>query len=300
MKRPWQIWLLFGLGLAVVVPAMAWLTVKALELDRAESLARQQAELEEDVSRALWRMDTLLTPLLAQEAARPDFVYRPVYATEEAPAGKGKSSGPAQSLSPLLSSPPEFVLLHFAVHPDGCVTSPQCPIGTENTWALGNGIGADYLASAASRLELIKPALLHADLLAQLPALPAPGTDVTGAIALNPGPGYGTQNTIISNSYEGLNQQPTQQAVIPLPSPLNPDASFLPNPEPPQVAANLAGQQAPNQADDFSDVQSQGDYGAPRQSQQKGGQQLAFNQNVESGRSQRAQTRDGNDLPNRG
>ena len=61
MKRPWQIWLLFCLGLAVVVPAMGWLTVKALELDRAESVARRQAELEEDVSRALWRMDSLLS-----------------------------------------------------------------------------------------------------------------------------------------------------------------------------------------------------------------------------------------------
>ena len=79
MKRPWQIWLLFGLGLAAVVPAMAWLTVKALELDRAELLARRQAEFEEDVSRALWRMDSLLFQLVGDEAARPDFVYRPVY-----------------------------------------------------------------------------------------------------------------------------------------------------------------------------------------------------------------------------
>ena len=88
MLRPFQIWLLFLLGLALVLPPMGWLTVKALELDRAELAARQQVELEERVSRALWRMDVFLSPLLAQEAARPEFLYKPVLAT--LPAGKGK------------------------------------------------------------------------------------------------------------------------------------------------------------------------------------------------------------------
>src|SRR4029450_6852372 len=95
MKRPWQVWLLFGLGLGVVVPAMAWLTVKAIELDRAELLARRQAEFEEDVSRALWRMDSLLFQLVGDEAARPDFVYRPAYpieGAESAPPGKAESA----------------------------------------------------------------------------------------------------------------------------------------------------------------------------------------------------------------
>ena len=116
MKRPWQIWLLFALGLAAIGPAFAWLTVKALELDRAESFARRQAALEKDISLALWRMDVLLTPLLAEEAARPDFVYRPVYPTDEAPASiKGQPVEPALSLSPLLANPPNFVLLHFEV-----------------------------------------------------------------------------------------------------------------------------------------------------------------------------------------
>ena len=99
MHRPWQIWLLFFLCLAVVGPALWWLTLKAWELDEAEAAARleaeqsraeaevarddaeaareqaeaarRRAELEEDISRALWRMDTWLTPVIAQEAARP-------------------------------------------------------------------------------------------------------------------------------------------------------------------------------------------------------------------------------------
>jgi len=102
VNRPWQIWTLFLACLAVTFLAMGWLTIKALELDEAglqaqRSLSeaqqeaerqrlvaeqqRRSAELEEDISRALWRMDTWLTPLLAEEAARPYFVYEPTYAT---------------------------------------------------------------------------------------------------------------------------------------------------------------------------------------------------------------------------
>ena len=43
MKHPWQVWTLFVLSLALVVPAMAWLTVKALELDRAEAEAQRRS-----------------------------------------------------------------------------------------------------------------------------------------------------------------------------------------------------------------------------------------------------------------
>ena len=102
MKRPWHVWLAFGLCLAVVVSAMAWLTLKTLELDRAESVARQQVELENDISRALWRMDAKLTPILAQEAARPEMFYDSFLPTPP----KGKNDRPAEPTpSPLLMQP---------------------------------------------------------------------------------------------------------------------------------------------------------------------------------------------------
>ena len=214
MKRPWQIWLLFALGLAAVVPAFAWLTLKALELDRAESLARRQAALEKDISVALWRMDVLLTPLLAEEAARPDFVYRPVYPTEDVPApgGKGKAAEPALSLSPLLAHPPSFVLLHFEVHPDGCVTSPQNPTGKENAWAVDNGISAQFLSDAADRLAELQPALTPAALLAQLPDEPPPIVAQSEAAMAANLPQVATQNTVISNTYDDFNQQQLAQS----------------------------------------------------------------------------------------
>lgn len=297
MKRPWQIWLLFALGLAAVVPAFAWLTVKAVELDRAESLARRQAALEKDISVALWRMDVLLTPLLAEEAARPDFVYRPVYPTEEAPTPvKGKSAEPALSLSPLLAHPPSFVLLHFEVHPDGCVTSPQNPTGKENTWAVDNGISARFLSDAADRLAELQPALTPAALLAQLPDEPPPVIAQTEpALAANALP-PGTQNVVISNTYDDFNQQQLAQSDGP---PIQPNPPAAGNQAPgrpvqqevPQAVPPNAPGQA-KQASDFPDVQQTGS-------------QLAFNQSAESPRQQgRLQSQNfnygNNDLPNRG
>lgn len=96
MKRPWQIWTVFGLALAVATGIMAWLTFKAIALDRAEAaaraeldLARRQAELDDRISQALWRMDTALAPLIAQEAVRPVSVYEPILTVA---GGKGKAA----------------------------------------------------------------------------------------------------------------------------------------------------------------------------------------------------------------
>lgn len=86
IRKPWQIWLTFFLGLIVVIPAMTWLTVKTIQLDalrendRIETeLARQEAELQERISSALYRMDLKMLPLIAQEASRPFYFYKPFY-----------------------------------------------------------------------------------------------------------------------------------------------------------------------------------------------------------------------------
>ena len=78
MRRPWQIWLVYFLCLGITLPGMVWLTRMALQLDLAETQARQQAELEEAVGSVLWQMDSLLTGLLAPEIARPPFFLPPI------------------------------------------------------------------------------------------------------------------------------------------------------------------------------------------------------------------------------
>lgn len=194
MRHPWQYWATFGVGLALVLPAMLWLTIKAMELDRANATARRQAELEQDIGLALWRMDAILTPLLAQEAARPDFVYRTRYATlcEDEAGDKGETGGKSvkaptkphveQKLSPLVAEPPEYVLLHFEVLPDGRVVSPQSPEAKEATWALDNGAKPETLQLAEGRLLELQQVLADMPLADQLPqeTLPEMGYALAG------------------------------------------------------------------------------------------------------------------------
>lgn len=67
---------LFGLCAVALLGVMAWLTATVRRLDEAERRGREQAALEESVRLALWRMESLLAPLVAQENARSPLVYR--------------------------------------------------------------------------------------------------------------------------------------------------------------------------------------------------------------------------------
>ncbi len=154
MRRPWQVWMLFGLCLAAVVPAMAWLTLKTLELDRAEALASARADLEEEINLSLWRMDSLITPILAEEAARPFQAYLPV-AAELSYQYRTTPSEP----SPLLTSTPGNVLLHFQRAPDGSLSSPQNPIGAAGATAPAWGIPQQAMRENADLLEKLQRSL---------------------------------------------------------------------------------------------------------------------------------------------
>jgi signal transduction histidine kinase len=303
MRSPRQIWLLFGLGLAVVVPAMVWLTVKALELDRAELVARMQAELEEDVSRALWRMDTLLTPILAEEAARPEFLYRSILETPPdahyAGAAKGdlgkEPATAVQELSPLLAAPPPYVLLHFEVHPDGSVTSPQNPQGPERAWAVENSVSPEAIGRAESRLQTLLPWLDREELLAQLPVSPILAMPASPSGSGGEGQLPETNPQILANNYEfgpdysQLPNAPANSAEVDLRQ-----QGAMPQAAPPSTASQSAAIDARSQQQSFNPE--------PQQVQQEtaAASQLAYSQApIEPGRSQRGNSRVGNDLPNR-
>lgn len=189
MRRPWQIWLAYASCLAVVLLAMGWLSHTTLEADRAEWQARQAAAREETIASVLWQMDTELTPLLAQEAARPHFVYHPFYSApsvvaERDPSSVAKGKEPSETknvrangepelpqlASPLLMQPSPYVLLHFQLNDDGKLVSPQSPTGAANTLALGNGVPAANMRLSNSRLAELESSLDQAQLLAALPA----------------------------------------------------------------------------------------------------------------------------------
>ncbi len=88
MRKQWLIWLVFGLCLSIGLGAMGWISLKVLELDRNTAHSRRQAayqgQLEENARLALWRMDSMLAPIIAQENSRPYFLYSPFFPAERA------------------------------------------------------------------------------------------------------------------------------------------------------------------------------------------------------------------------
>lgn len=100
------LWLAFGSCLVVVLAAMAWVSETALELHQAEAAARNNAALEENVRLALWRMDSILAPLVTQENMFPPTNY-----------------GLAPNLFRENRDPNGFVSARFQLGSDGHVTT---------------------------------------------------------------------------------------------------------------------------------------------------------------------------------
>ncbi|MCX5671236.1 MAG: HAMP domain-containing sensor histidine kinase [Planctomycetota bacterium] len=160
MNRPWQIGVAFALCLAVVLAAMGWISLEVLRLDRAEAEARRHALQEENVRLALWRMESSLAPLVAQESARPYFVYSAFYSAERA---YERMFNPDVSQkrelflpSPLLVQTSPYILLHFQLGPTGDLTSPQVPVRRPPEPDPVAYTTREAIARAAARLDRLR------------------------------------------------------------------------------------------------------------------------------------------------
>ncbi len=161
MNRPWKIWLIFSLCFAVLLAAMGWVSLTTLRLDRAQADAARQAELEEKVRLALWRMDSSLGPLIVEESARPPSAY---YSFHEATRAYTKSFAPVKPgdvlvPSPLLTYSSSNILLHFQFSPDGALTSPQAPAGAQRDLAVASYASPAQIEAAAARLGRLQKVL---------------------------------------------------------------------------------------------------------------------------------------------
>jgi signal transduction histidine kinase len=279
VKRPWQIWTAYGLCLVVILSGMAWLTWRALALDRAEAQARREADeaqrrsaLQERVALALWRMDWTLSPLIAQETTRPSVSYRPFLAR---PGGKGSKASRAELASPLLTQPTRFVVLNFDVADNDQWVSPQCPPETEFSDAVAAGVAREVLARNADHLKELQSSVTFAELLARVPQTLLPADDP------------GAYSNYFDNGM-AVNQPPAQSSLAPQPS-IRP-GSLTPPPDA-QGEAPVAPQPAPQQAQVAQRPQEQTQQGAGPQQQYRDEQEYQRRnmgvQNIVS--SQRAQ-----------
>jgi signal transduction histidine kinase len=152
MNRPVFIWSVFGLALAALLAAMTAVTVTAVRLDRTQVEARRQADFEEKVRLALWRIDSAVAPLLLQESSRPYFTYTAFFPSERAYDQMFRPVKSKEALlpSPLLTQTSSNVLLHFQYTPGGVLTSPQVP--ARRDLALAH-IDAEQLELASQRFN---------------------------------------------------------------------------------------------------------------------------------------------------
>ncbi len=177
MKRPWQVWLAFAFCGLVLASAMGWLTVHALRVDRDRSLAQANAALEQNVSLALWRMDTKLAPLIAEEATRPHELYDS-FITVSTPTTKGEA-GRKLVPSPLLTKAPENVILNFECPTFGEWSSPQAPPAEQLELAGENGLPAAVAESNRKKLDQLALVCDASKLIAELPTQPLPSSQTS-------------------------------------------------------------------------------------------------------------------------
>jgi signal transduction histidine kinase len=122
---------LFVSGL--VLGGLGWLTGASLRLEEEGRHAQAQAALYEQLRLALWRLDSMLAPVIAREDSRPYQHYADMFAPLALlqPDGSPLPVGHVFEPSPLVTEElPEWLALHFQVDPAHGWKSPQV-IGEE-------------------------------------------------------------------------------------------------------------------------------------------------------------------------
>jgi len=151
-------WLIYPLCAAAVIAALGWTTYTLLRLERAEQMASCEADRQERIRLALWRMESILAPRLAEEAARPYFHYASFYAPQRAYTRMLLPLKDREVLvpSPLLTFSDPFFKLHFQIGRNGAFTSPQAPTGNLRDLAEESYSTPEHVAEATSRLAALE------------------------------------------------------------------------------------------------------------------------------------------------
>ena len=161
MRKPLHIWITFIACLGLLLAAMAWVSWHTLEVERERETAAREADQQERVRLALWRLDFQASALMIRENARPPYDFRPFHSPEGLvnKAYGNVAKGEVLLPSPLLAEMPEHVLLHFQMDARGQVLSPQVPQNNERTLALAQFINAGDLTRSEQRLSGLRELL---------------------------------------------------------------------------------------------------------------------------------------------
>jgi signal transduction histidine kinase len=117
----------FGI-VTLVIGGLGWVTVAVLEVEERAWQRDSDHELENQVTLALWRLDSRVAPALAREETRPFNHYSAFYAPAVAFNNRGEQlpAGGVLEPSPLVNAElPNWMLLHFQADVRTGWDSPQ-------------------------------------------------------------------------------------------------------------------------------------------------------------------------------
>ncbi len=120
--------LAFMLVAGLVLSGLGGLTVAALRLEREGQEGQAQAQEFEKLRLALWRLDSMLAPVLAREDSRSFQDYSEMFAPVAILQADGTSLSPGRVFEPsplVIDELPDWMLLHFQVDAAGSWKSPQ-------------------------------------------------------------------------------------------------------------------------------------------------------------------------------
>ena len=135
-------WFVYGTATMLVGAALVWISIVVLQLE-ANAQHQQWLRL------ALWRMDGWLGPQLREESNRAYFEYLSFFPHERSYTRilNAIEPGEVYSPSPLRTFQSNYFPLHFQVDAQGEVTSPQVPQSNWRDLAEAGYLGPDAIAS---------------------------------------------------------------------------------------------------------------------------------------------------------
>lgn len=155
---PGSRWALLGFlsACVLVLGGLGWVTRVAFALERDQARAQSEAALHRRIDLAMWRLENLVAPVRAAEAARPLEHYKAFFSPTVSLNPDGTHYRPQSVLqpSPLLTAElPEWELLHFHISDQTGWSSPQVIQSDAAKWAERSGIGPRFESRNRNLLE---------------------------------------------------------------------------------------------------------------------------------------------------
>lgn len=198
------VWAMFALGVAIAAGVMVWATLLLSDLEQAHAQANARALSEQRVRNALWQLESELTPIVTDEAARPYFHYSAFYPAEGAYTRMFGEIRPDEPLlpSPLLKLEQGPVQLHFQFEPNGDLTSPQSPQGEKQRIALRQLLAPEDILAAQKKLAAVAGRVSRDDMLLRLPGRKHDPREIVANDMVYADDGWAARNTQNKAEYQ--------------------------------------------------------------------------------------------------